>query len=373
MLGAICRAWHSLRSSTWMYSCTIARCRSGGLGRERGWHVLGDMSASEWLSTVLMDCGSLAAFGYETASAYPESRLGMFAATIVASTYDLLYDRATCQLAAPMMYVAAVGMATYNMHCIFTTCALDGVAKRVSGLGGGGLPLFGDNSLLVTAVWSPFNVRYHTWERFVKYSRQINRSASTSVRNVAARAKESLVLPCSDIAEAWRQANTRGAEATLIPRRTTRYTPSPAPKITSVPKPQLCPSCMQGFVEAIEEFETDEIHAIDGIAVSVIDCKAVAIAAAIRRASLFASGVGCCDVCACRIGCWADEVSPEVMMALMESEHSTSASEWLLQCYAVACIPIMPVSVPSILSGFDLLCEVKEHDNAMGSRDVLDI
>ncbi|KAJ7826178.1 hypothetical protein B0H14DRAFT_3722721 [Mycena olivaceomarginata] len=334
------------------------------IGKRAGWH---------WASTVLTDCGALCAFGYEPAGVYSESRLGMFAATIVASSYDVLYDRATYQLAAPMMYVAAVGMATYNMHCIFTTFALDAVATRVSGLQEGAIPLFGDNSLLVTAAWSPFNVRYHTWERFVKYSRQITRSSSTSVRNVAAMAKKSLALPCSDIAEAWRQANTRGAEATLIPRITTRYTPSPTQDIASVSQPQLCLSCKQGFAEAIQAFETDEIHAIDGIPASVINCKAVAIAAAIRRASLFASGDGCCDVCACRIGCWADEVSPEVMMALMESEDNTSASEWLLQCYAVACIPPMPMSVPSILSGFDLLCEVKEHEGAMGARDVLDI
>ncbi|KAJ7315380.1 hypothetical protein DFH08DRAFT_790363 [Mycena albidolilacea] len=343
------------------------------IGKRAGWHVHGDMSADEWASTVLTDCGALCAFGYEPAGVYPESRLGMFAATIVASSYDVLYDRATYQLAAPMMYVEAVGMATYNMHCIFTTFALDAVAMRISGLQEGAIPLFGDNSLLVTAAWSPFNVRYHTWERFVKYSHQITRSSGTSVRNVTAMAKKSLVLPCSDIAEAWRQANTRGAEATLIPRITTRYTPSPTQDIASVPQPQLCSSCKQGFAEAIQAFETDEIHATDGIPASVINCKAVAIAAAIRRASLFASGDGCCDVCACRIGCWADEVSPEVMMALMESEDNTSASEWLLQCYAVACIPLMPMSVPSILSGFDLLCEVKEHEGAMGARDVLDI
>jgi hypothetical protein len=243
-----------------------------------------------------------------------------------------LYDRAISNLAAAMMYVPAAGMAHHNMHCIFATTVLDAVAKRISGLEDGTIPLYGDNTILVTATWAPFNIRYHTWERFVKYSRQITRSSRSDVRNVEAVAKQSMVLPWSDIADVWRQANTHGAEGTLIPRITARYTPSPAPKITALPKPQLCSSCIPAFVEALDASETDEIHAIRGMPASVIKCEAVAIATAIHRACVFASGVECCEICACRIGCWADEASTEVMMALMQNEQDTSASEWLLQC-----------------------------------------
>ncbi|KAF8150488.1 hypothetical protein K438DRAFT_1865489 [Mycena galopus ATCC 62051] len=60
------------------------------------------------------------------------------------------------------------------------------------------------------------------------------------------------------------------------------------------------------------------------------------------------------------------------MVALMRSEPHTSASEYLLQCYVAGCVPLAPVSVPAILSGFDLLCEITQHEGAMGCRDVLD-
>jgi hypothetical protein len=60
-----------------------------------------------------------------------------------------------------------------------------------------------------------------------------------------------------------------------------------------------------------------------------------------------------------------------VLGALMSNESATSASDWLLQCYATWTVSLSPISVMTVLSGFDLLCEVKSEDGAMGSRDVL--
>ncbi|KAJ7862207.1 hypothetical protein B0H13DRAFT_1900215 [Mycena leptocephala] len=196
------------------------------IARELGTHVhfgAATLSVVDWVTIVVADSASLSSFGYESAAAYTESRLGMFSALLLASTYDLLYDRAISNLAAAMMYVPAAGMAHHNMHCIFATTVLDAVAKRISGLEDGAIPLYGDNTMLVTATWTPFNIRYHTWERFVKYSRQITRSSRGDVHNVEPVAKQSLVLPWSDIADAWRQANTHGAKGTLIPRITARF------------------------------------------------------------------------------------------------------------------------------------------------------
>ncbi|KAJ7655675.1 hypothetical protein DFH06DRAFT_481688 [Mycena polygramma] len=349
--------------------------QKGWMARPTGSRVHGaaGISPADWQAIAVSDCAVLSAFGYEPAAAYAESRLGMFSALVICSMYDLLYDWKTYNLGAPMLYVEAAGTAPQNMHCIFTTTVLDAMAIRIFHLDENTIPLYGDNALAVGAAWAPFNARYHTWERFVKYSRQIARSDSSDVRNIIAMAKESLVLPCSDVDEAWRQANTRGAETTLIPRITAQYTPSPSPDFPGLPRPDLCPSCTPAFQGALDAFEADIIHAVEGMPASVIKCAAVAIAAAIHRTCVFASGPDCCDVCACQIGRWADEASNEVMVTLMSSEHDTCASEWLLQCYVVGCVPLSPVSVPSILSGFDLRCEVTQDEGAMGSRDVLDV
>ncbi|KAJ6555413.1 hypothetical protein DFH09DRAFT_923845 [Mycena vulgaris] len=335
---------------------------------------IANIPAAEWIAMMVGDSGTLGVFGYESGAAYADSRATMFTGMVVAGSYDLLYDRAISSRVANSMYVSATGMAKHNMHAIFAVSAVDAVARRISSLGDT-IPLLGDNALLVTAAWAPFNIRYHAWERFVKYSRQIASSAQPEAHRVAAMAKDALVFGTFDIADivdSWRKANTEGAEKDLIPRETAAYTPSPTPVITGLHQPDLCASCIQPFQQALRAFEDDEIHAVAGIPANVISSPAVAIAAAIHRVAVFASGLGSCDICACRIGCWADLASAEVMIALMKNERTTSASEWLLQCYIVCCVPLSPVSTPAILTGFDVLCEITVQEGAMGSRDVKD-
>ena len=58
---------------------------------------------------------------------------------------------------------------------------------------------------------------------------------------------------------------------------------------------------------------------------------------------------------------------------MMENESTTSGADWLLQCYAVWTISLSPMSVITVLSMFDLLCEVKCEDGVMGRRDVLEV
>ncbi|KAJ7136758.1 beta-lactamase/transpeptidase-like protein [Mycena epipterygia] len=183
----------------------------------------------------------------------------------------------------------------------------------MDGEDGDAIPLLGDNALIVTAVWAPFNVRYyHAWERSVKYSRQIASSARPEVHQVAAMAKNVLVLGgfnLSDMAGSWRVATTDGAEKNLLPRETTAYTPSASPEIASLPQPDLCACCTQSFQQALGAFEDDEIHAISGMPASVITSQAVAMAAAIHR---LAAG---------------QMAQAQVMVALMKKENTTSASE----------------------------------------------
>ncbi|KAJ7224690.1 hypothetical protein GGX14DRAFT_651384 [Mycena pura] len=315
------------------------------IAQKTGWPVQRDISPDDWVTMTVSDSASIAAFGSEEAGAYTESKLAMFGAILLASLYDLIYDRVTWNLATVMMYTPAAGMTQHNMHCICSISILDLIARRFSEEEEGFVPLYGDSSMFFTVA--------------------------TDVRNLEKMAKESLVLPSTNIADAWRLANTQGAEATLIPRMATQYTPSPAPEVAALPPPHLFSPCLGAFSDALEAYETDQIDAIAGLPSSVVKCAEVAMVAGIRRAALFASSANCCEVCACQLGCWADEACHAVMLAFMRSERDCSASEWGLRLYLVGCVSLTPVSVPSILSGFDLLCEVTEHEGAMGSRDVL--
>ncbi|KAJ7290118.1 hypothetical protein C8J57DRAFT_1492859 [Mycena rebaudengoi] len=144
------------------------------------------------------------------------------------------------------------------------------------------------------------------------------------------------------------------------------------PEIFESVLPELCPTCMVSFKAALDAAASDEIHAVEGLPAGVVGCRAVARASMIRRAAIIATEDKCCDVCACRIGCWCDIVSHMGLTALMAGEHTTSSTEWVLQCYAVWAVMTSPVSVATVLSGFDLICEMRQEKGAMGNRDVLD-
>ncbi len=135
--------------------------------------------------------------------------------------------------------------------------------------------------------------------------------------------------------------------------------------------PDLCEKCRVGFQAAIHK-QDDEVHAIPGLSEKVTSCKALGLAAAIRRSAIYATSDECCDVCACRIGSWGDNVAYKVLVALMISEEETTPTEWILQNYIVACVDFWPVCVPTILGGFDLIGDLRWVTGAMGDRDVVD-
>ncbi|KAJ7682274.1 hypothetical protein DFH06DRAFT_1160729 [Mycena polygramma] len=353
----------------------VRRMQEGWVAGGKGAANFGprEISPEEWIATMVGDCGGLGAFGYEDAAVYPESRVTIFAALLTASHYDLLYDLLTSNLLSSVMYIAAAGVATYDVHTAFGVTATDEAARRICNASSTAIPSYGDNALLVTGSWAPFNERYRTWERLVKYTRQLRRSNDPGATELLAMAKRGMVLPERNITEAWRKVFTPGVEDTLVLRETVTYSiPSPAPELAKLPAPSLCRGCSLEFHAALQNSAADKIHGIAGLPASVISVSSVARAAAIRRVALFACNTECCDVCACRIGCWADLAGHTVLTALMRSDQRTSSSEWLLENYAVWTVTTSPVSVATILSGYDLRCDVRQEEGAMGARDVLD-
>lgn len=334
------------------------------------------ISPADWIDTWVADSTGISGNGYERPTRYQQSKAGIFTTLMVCNTHDLLYDLATSNLMSSVMYADAAGIAKANLHCIFPTSCADQIARRLLCHAPAGEPLFGDSAFVTTAAWAGFGERYRTWERFVKYSRQIARSSSVEAATIAEHAVQQLVLAdcdLGDIAETWAKLTLpNGSHYATTPRQAVEYQPSAAPEIMEGIVPDLCSGCIVPFHEALLAFASDTISAIEGLPVDVVEHRAVARAAAIRRAAIFATSEECCDVCACRIGCWADLVSYTVLTALMGNEKSTPASEWLLQCYAVWTVMTSPVDVATVLSGFDLCCEVIQDNGAMGERDVLD-
>jgi hypothetical protein len=337
-----------------------------------------DVTTSDWVSATIGDSGIYTGCGYEDQDNYRKTRTGLFTAFVAANNHDLIYDIASSNRLSSSQYASAAGVAEFDLHCAFVTSITDGVAHRFLSLSPEDIPLVGDNTLVTTEVWLLFNERYRTWERFVKYVRILGRSNSSEAQNILNMARTQMTWNDSDIEnvdETWKKAMTRGSETNLTPRNTISYPLSAAPEMAQIPGlplPDLCPLCRVEFQDTLLSFKNDSFRGIPGLPTSVTTCPAVARAAAILRAALYACDDACCDQCACKIGRWADAAAYMVCGALMSNESVTSASDWLLQCYAVWSVSLSPISVMTVLSGFDLLCEVKCEDGAMGSRDILD-
>ncbi|KAJ6536450.1 hypothetical protein DFH09DRAFT_1283836 [Mycena vulgaris] len=330
----------------------------------------------DWVAALIGDNTSLCLYGYQGSDVYAQSQVGSFVALLLSNTHDVLYDRATSNLMSSVMYAAAAGVTKANVHCIFVTTFMDGIAKRFC-LEDRNVEtsVFGDNAMLACAPWAGFGERYRTWERFVKYSRQIARCDSREAREIGEQAAQHRVLAdCTllDVSEAWRRATSSTTGYNLVMRPTVTYTPAAASEIVGGSLPELCPMCAGSFRDALNAFASDEIRGVEGIPSGVVEGRAVARAAAIRRAVIFATSDSCCNICACRIGRWGDTTAHRVLTALICREAAASAVEWLLECYAVWTVMTFPVSVATVLAGFDLCCEMGQDEGAMGSRDVLD-
>ncbi|KAF9060155.1 hypothetical protein BDP27DRAFT_1430407 [Rhodocollybia butyracea] len=301
-----------------------------------------DISPEDWVPFVIGDCAVLCPAAYQDKSLYKSTR--------------------------------AAGVAQYSVHCAFATSTIDPLVQRV---GQNGTVLYGDVEGIATAAWSPFNTRYRSWQRLVKYTRLLSRFSSPEATALLAASRRDMVLSgfdVDDISGSWARAMTISAEDLLRERITTGYMPAPAIELLDIPgiaPPEICPSCTVLLEEAI--ITVDDFHAIDGLSDDIVSSRAVALAAGIRRACLVACDNKFCDVCGCRVGFWADCASYIVLTALMTSAYKFKAAKWVIQCYAVWAVTVSPVSIMTILSGFDLICELKLGENdAMGIRDVID-
>ncbi len=233
---------------------------------------------------------------------------------------------------------------------------------------------------MIAGPWNPFNTRYRAWERCIKYTRQLQQSKSSEAKAILDLAHQDLVLKdCDlsvDVAKEWARA-MHSSESALVTRATATYfIPSIAHELfdsPGVPKPELCAKCGPPFEALMNAATTEEIHAIGGLPEIITGCRAAGLAAGIRRAVLWASTDGCCDICASRIGYWTDATAYTVLSALMHDEPLVGPLTWSLQNYFVGAVTLWPIELPVLLSSFDLVAKLSSEDGAMGDRDIVDI
>lgn len=61
-----------------------------------------------------------------------------------------------------------------------------------------------------------------------------------------------------------------------------------------------------------------------------------------------------------------------MLVAAMQLEKKISAKDWSLQLYFTECVGLAPVSIPALLSGFDLMADLTYDSGPMGERGVVD-
>lgn len=346
-----------------------------------------DVSPKDWVAYLVADCAALVPFTYD--KDYGMSRTGMINGMIHLQCQDLLFDTGCSNRVATVPYVQAAGVAKYGIHAGYAIAAYEATAKYFLNsfiqFGEGEVPPFGYSSTVVAGPWGPFGTRYRDWERCVKYTRQLKKAERPEAKALLELSSTDLILKNysleKDVSDEWARAMQSDA-SDLIKRPTVKYfVDVDACDLFSTPgveKPKLCDKCGPLFDMIMASDEKEEIHAMEGLPSSVTVAKGefgrpASLAAGFRRAALWACGDACCDVCGSRIGNWIDAAAYTVLTALMHDEPLLEPSMWMLQNYFVGCVAFWPISLPFLLSGFDLMADMSFEDGAMGTRDIVDI
>lgn len=128
--------------------------------------------------------------------------------------------------------------------------------------------------------------------------------------------------------------------------------------------------CAPAFDKVMYSQELEVVHALEGL--PDVFGRPASLAVTLRRAAMWACETAC-ETCASKLGYWIDQAAYIVLVTLMQDEAVLGASEWMLQNYFVGCVALWPISMPFLLSGFDLTATLSFEDGAMGERYVVDI
>lgn len=335
----------------------------------------------DFLRAATADCAALAPFAFQ--GEYIANRKGMFIAVLNANLHDLLYDIGSSSRISCAGYAFATGSLEHDLPQAFIVSTIDTVAVDCVD---GRVDLhvqYGINVMFAACLWNLFNVRYRAWERLIKYTRLLQQSKNPAAATILDHAKNNMVFQSidwtKDVEVLFKSCLDPASISKLVPRTSyaVDYTLDLSERRNALRRckvgnlPDLCEICNEAFLR--DFFQDDTVQAIKGLPQHVIDSDAVSIAAAIRRASVWATTAECCDACACLVASWANDVSDYVTIASMQSEQNLLAKDWLLECYVVGCVGFSPLRLMSITGGFDASVDITFEPGAMGpQRDIVD-
>lgn len=339
------------------------------------------ISPQDWVSMKFGSCGTITSFAFDTTEGFNSSRAATIAGMILLDCYDLLFDTGCSNQTNSVQYVKQAGASIHGIPAAFGIGFTEMVARHFLAsygtYGHNERPLYGYLTAMVMSAWAPFNTRYRTWERCVKYQRQLRRDPNYGASIILGLAHEDLVLEnCdlnADIGASWKKAIS-STDLDLELRKTDAYFISARSAellmTAGVKPPVLCHKDRPNFEKTMNDTEYEEVHAIKGLPEFIIKCQAAGLAVAIRRAVIWAS-TECCDSCASKIGIWADAAAYSVLTCLLHEEPKWDTSTWALQNYFVGTVALWPVSLPFLLSGFDLEASIVCGEGAMDRWDVV--
>ncbi|TVY41615.1 hypothetical protein LSUB1_G002175 [Lachnellula subtilissima] len=296
---------------------------------------------------------------------------------LFANLHDLLFDMGCSSRISLASYAVSTRCFDHDLPQAFVIGYIDAMAMDTLHQSPHRTPTYGDNAIFAICAWNVFNVRYAAWERFIKYTRLIQRFDSSVAARILKSAKENPVLhhEGQDLREAWEETLDPNTASKLIPRHiyTHMYEledPTDDLHHYGVSPPELCRACSFGFREAFFK-KNHTIQAITGLPPNAIYCAPVTLAAAIRRGALWAATSDCCNPCACTIGTWTNIMSDRPVVALMQTEQKVCTRDWLLQNYVMGCVAFSPLRLVSILAGFDATADITFEAGAMGEETIL--
>lgn len=365
----------------------VREIQQSWVSENRGPFNLGpeETSGEEWAAMMVGDCAAIVPWAFESTEAYNFSRTGMMIGAMQATCFDLVFDNGCSNRINSSQYAEAAGIAQYGIHAAFCLGFYEEVGQSflhtLLKRGDATRVYYGPTSHVLIGPWNAFNTRYRTWERCVKYSRQLLQSTAAEAKTLLTLAHSDLVLKDCDLkmdgGKSWAKALRSGPQD-LVKRNTAKYfISSLASELFQTPgvqSPALCRDCTPLFNKTMTSSDLEEVHAIGGLPETVTSCRAAGLAVGIRRAVLWAiNSCSCCEKCACSIGFWADAVSYSVISSLIHNEPVTGNATWPLQNYFVGTVAFWPIGIPFLLSGFDLVAHITCEDGAMGKRDIVDV
>ncbi|KAK9688124.1 hypothetical protein K7432_014509 [Basidiobolus ranarum] len=344
--------------------------------KQRVYMTGGNISPGDWYDATVADCAGLCPFGYEGTERHETSRPGMFIAMVLANSYDVVYDIGCSNRMSSITYAYEKSRVMVDKLLTLVDTEMEAIADRVCHSESDIVPLYGDSAALVTGAWAPFNCRYRSWERYVKYIRQ-QRSTIMHVENIDEclgrdNAVDSTVSNCDSLKNRWIKMIDTGVETVNKHRSeiTSVSWPMMTPWTENIPLPLLCTQCAPQL-NAVVFCGEREVLLIPPAVGMCKDSSAVFRAAGLRDMAMWAAGSGACDLCAVRVSQWIDEASHIVLVDLMKSEPRLNSQHWLAECYGVWAVA-KSIKISSTLVGFELDAELLHEEGAMGIRDVED-